>query len=174
MSRTRSNTFFTRVFEELARLGVPGVYYGTSIWLSNAISISRHRSLALYPASTCTKWSYIESLKLSSRAIGAINYCLIPIDTIVWSPIITTFNTLFSQWFDKHISTLFPCDVLFSHIQLSDLLHQLTLRLLHIIISSFSLKKALRKCIFLFLYLWLSHLVSLGTNRTHVIRHFIK
>jgi len=50
-----------------------------NIRLSNAISISRHLSSALYPALTCMKHLRTESFKLSSRAIWAINDCLIPI-----------------------------------------------------------------------------------------------
>ena len=51
-----------------------------SIRLSNAVSISRHQSPALYPASTCTKCPRTESFKLSNRAIRAINDYLILID----------------------------------------------------------------------------------------------
>jgi len=49
-----------------------------NIWLSNALLISRHRSL--YPAPTCTSRPCIESFKLSSLAIYVITDCLLPID----------------------------------------------------------------------------------------------
>jgi len=48
-----------------------------NIQLSNAVSISRHRSPALYPALTCTEHSRTVSFKSSSLAIRAINDCLI-------------------------------------------------------------------------------------------------
>jgi len=51
-----------------------------SMRLSNAVSISRHLCPALYPTPTCTKRPRTASFKLSSRAICAINDCLIPID----------------------------------------------------------------------------------------------
>jgi len=48
-----------------------------NIRLSNAVSISRYLNPVLYPAPTCMKRPRTESFKLSSRAIWAINDCLI-------------------------------------------------------------------------------------------------
>jgi len=74
---------FSCVFEKLARFDVFRVYYGTGQYrlfeLSNAVLISRHRSPALYPVSTCTNLLRTESFKLSSRVIR-ISDCLLLID----------------------------------------------------------------------------------------------
>jgi len=67
--------YLSRIFEELAKFDV--FITAVNIWLSNAISISRYRSPAVYSTPICTKRSCTVFFKFSSRAI---NDCLTPID----------------------------------------------------------------------------------------------
>ena len=87
---------------------------------------SCHRSLALYPAFTCTKRSRTVFFKFSCLAILAINDCLTPIDN-------RGRLALFCSIRCKIIATLFPRKKLFSCIYLSGLRYEIImLCLIHI------------------------------------------
>ena len=101
-----------------------------NIRLSNAVSISRHRSPALYPMLTCTKHSCTVSFKSSSLAIRAINDCLIDNHGHLARLYSSNDSMKLSQrCFHARNS---------SRVQLSGLRYEITLCLIHIKVYCFS------------------------------------
>jgi len=121
-----SHTFqhnFIRICKELARLDMSKVYDSTGQYMAfeRRIYLAPSESRAV-PGTHLHETFMHWILKLSSRAIRAINDCLIPIDNR------GCLTRLYSSN-DSINTSLFPRDILFSRIQLSGLLHQLILHI---------------------------------------------
>ena len=79
VSRTRSSTTSPASFKNRhGSMWLEFITAPVNIRLSNAVSISRHRSP--YPVLTCTNRPRTESFKLSSLVIHVITDCLLPND----------------------------------------------------------------------------------------------
>jgi len=116
-------SFVTRhIFEKLMRFDMLRVYYCTNQYTTFEICIYRS-SVRLYPELSYTNRSCTKSFKLLSCAIRATNNCLLPIDNR---------GRLIRLCSSNDSSQRFPRDIVFSRIQSKCLLHQITLRLLHI------------------------------------------